>query len=849
MSLESLAAKVLERERVQTLIQDLTLLSVLRDLPAVSPDGPEPVIDWTFAIRVAGVLCRSQNEAGSSAALRIAQGCLVQTGVDIDVQRAAAVVLDRMGNRRSLDLAEARLLIDDTNLWTAAPVPVRLDVIRSRMELAIPLSDGTTLASNPFQRELWTLASSRRWISVSAPTSAGKSFIVRTWLAEQAELLPSFRAAYIVPTRALIEEVGNDLRADLPDHVSVYAIPWDGELGTGSHEVYVMTQERLHLLMGKQPDLSVDLLFVDEAQKFGDDRRGVLLQQVVDELARRRPTTQVLMASPLTSNPELLLQGAPAIEPLPIALHGASVTVNQNLLWCNQVPRTPREWTLDAVTEGELQRVGTFELPASPAQSVTKRLSLVAVALTGLESGTVVYVNTPGDAETVALQIHDALGEKGTLDDDLEIAALRDLIRRTIHRSYALVEALGRGVAFHYGSMPQLVRQEIERLFRAEKLRYLVCTSTLLEGVNLPCRLLIARNPQKGRGNPMSAGDFWNLAGRAGRWGKEFQGNIVCVDAAKVDVWPDPPRRRELQQLRRSSDPSLRDVDPLIEYIDAGAIPDDARASPMLEAVFSMLSSRLLTAGTVQGVPALADNDVPRIEASVNAALSKVQLPSELLVRHAGIGPLALGRLLDTFRSVAHWQPLVLPSANEQDALNVYVGVLGVAHDVLGADFGNEKRQYVIGLLVIDWMRGLPLSVIIEKRLRWLRSNRPKFKLSTEIRNVMKDVETVARFEAPRYLSCYVDVLAWHLRSIGETEAAHALPDVSMMLELGVSRTTEVSMMSLGLSRTSVVELSEFVTDDHLSREEALAWLSSRDLDGFDLPAIVREEVRRIRDR
>jgi hypothetical protein len=262
--------------------------------------------------------------------------------------------------------------------------------------------------------------------------------------------------------------------------------------------------------------------------------------------------------------------------------------------------------------------------------------------------------------------------------------------------------------------MPQLVRQEIERLFRAEKLRYLVCTSTLLEGVNLPCRLLIARNPQKGRGNPMSAGDFWNLAGRAGRWGKEFQGNIVCVDAAKADVWPDPPRSRELQRLRRASDPTLREVDSLIEYIDAGATAHDARESPMLEAVFSMVSSRLLIAGTLAGIPALASDDARRLEVSVNAALAKVQLPSELLVRHAGIGPLALGRLLDLFRTVAHWQALVLPTASEDDALNVYIGVLGVAHEVLGANFGNDKRRYVIGLLVVDWMRGLPLSTIID---------------------------------------------------------------------------------------------------------------------------------------
>ena len=30
--------------------------------------------------------------------------------------------------------------------------------------------------------------------------------------------------------------------------------------------------------------------------------------------------------------------------------------------------------------------------------------------------------------------------------------------------------------------------------------------------------------------------DFWNLAGRAGRQGKEFQGNIICIDTEHTNV-------------------------------------------------------------------------------------------------------------------------------------------------------------------------------------------------------------------------------------------------------------------------------------------------------------------------
>ena len=63
-----------------------------------------------------------------------------------------------------------------------------------------------------------------------------------------------------------------------------------------------------------------------------------------------------------------------------------------------------------------------------------------------------------------------------------------------------LVPLVERGVAFHYGNMPSLIRLEVERLFRSGKIRFLICTSTLIEGVNLSCRTIVLRGPRKGIG-------------------------------------------------------------------------------------------------------------------------------------------------------------------------------------------------------------------------------------------------------------------------------------------------------------------------------------------------------------
>jgi hypothetical protein len=66
-----------------------------------------------------------------------------------------------------------------------------------------------------------------------------------------------------------------------------------------------------------------------------------------------------------------------------------------------------------------------------------------------------------------------------------------------------------------------------------------------------------------------------------------------------------------------------------------------------------------------------------------------------------------------------------------------------------------------------------------------------------------------------------------------------------MMLELGVARTTEMSLMALGLSRTSAVAVAEFIMENNLSRKGCVEWLRTHDLEGMELPLLVREEIRR----
>lgn len=875
-------AVVLGSDRFQRLLRSSMLSTLLRDLPAITAAAPNGTAEsaeggtesengaarrWVYGLLCASAATESRSTQVQDAVLRVLQACLQDPEARDEEREAAVLLLERSGNRPAINLAAARDLVDP-NAWTSAPATMQLDVIRRRLDLRVDLANGDHVTTNAFQRSFWNAANENTWVSVSAPTSAGKSFIVKQWFLDAAARKTQFVGVYLVPTRALIEEVSADFGDSFPKNVAIHTMPWDATREDADKEVYVLTQERLHLLQAQRPMFAPDVIFIDEAHKFGDGSRGVLLQLVLDETVRRDAGTQVLFASPLTSNPQLLLEAAPAqAKTAPIT--SSMVTVNQNLLWVDRVKGKPVLMDVELVYEGDHLTVGRIELPARTTSDI-ERFALVAVAIGATPSarsgevtsevkspagvgGNVVYANTQAQAEDIALYVYDHLGDGADMSENADIIALQELAATAVHDSYRLIEVLGRGVAFHYGNMPLLLKAEIERLFKTGALTYLVCTSTLLEGVNLPCRNLFVRAPRKGLGNPMEPADFWNLAGRAGRWGKEFGGNIVCLDPRRKGVWAHPPRLRIAQPIERAADEPIREPASLIELILAGPTYEQGADTALYESVFNFLCGRLargIPLAQIPGLPHDVPNAIAELEAVLEEVLEGLTVPLEVLTRHTGINPLRMNALHEFITSLddATLTAMMLPGPAHPQAYSLYTEALNVTVEFLGGDFGNEARQFQLAMVMVNWMRGYPLARIIRERYDFYRGRNQLRPLPALIRETMGDVEKYARFEAPKYLSCYLNILTLETAARGITTPASTM-DIEMMLELGVSRVTEVSLMSLGLSRASVLALSGFIDEDALTLADARTWMSELDVETLDLPVLIVREVGRIRER
>ncbi|WP_347042523.1 DEAD/DEAH box helicase [Brachybacterium nesterenkovii] len=812
-------------------------LTLRSEFAAVEWNEEAPSIDWGFALLYASAITSAQSERAQSAVLRIATACMLSLEAEDAHKAAAAALLERSGNHMAVELAESRDRLP-ADAWRRLPGALRMEVVRSRIDYSVRLSDGRVLPINPFQGKFWEAVETNDWLSVSAPTSAGKSRIIREHFLEVARQAGPLTLVYLVPTRALIEEVSRDLRREVPSDVDVFTMPWDPDLAESSRTVLVVTQERLHLVLELLPSLSVDLLFVDEAQSLAGGARGVLLQHTIERTIQRSPEVQVLFASPLSSNPELLVEDAP-VDRRSASFVSETVTVNQNLLWVEHINRKPQRRAVSLVSEGNSHRVGDLVL-AQRATNVPMRIALVAHALAGNTPGNVIYVNGPSEAEKVAKAVYEQVPDLA--EADTEIDNLRDLIKTAVHSKYLLADVLARRVAFHYGNMPLVVRTEIERLFGEGKIHYLICTSTLLEGVNLPCRTIFMRNPQKGPGNPLREGDFWNLAGRAGRWGKEFAGNVVCIDTDDESLWPKLPRVRKRSQIIRAVSTGLNDASGLLAFVRS---VDEVHNDSDAESLFAYLCSRYLDGESIQ--PLLdripLESERSDVESAVVRAATDLTIPVEIVTRHTGIAPISMERLLESFRRSGKTPTeLELPLPEEPDARarfqEALVRIGATMTSVFGAPrSGEDRRKWQLANLVVNWMKGMPLSRLIDQRLSFNAS----LTSARAIRDVMRDIESIARFHAPKYLACYADLLEVYSTELGLETAVR--PDYAMMLELGVSRTSEVVLMSLGLSRTATVALSDFIGVDEWSRAEALDWLAAQNLDGLGVPVLLQREI------
>ena len=834
-----LAEKVYNLNSFQRQYEALLTLSVCDTIPNLIWNKDKSTllsqIDWDNMLSIASLFCYSEENKYVDAALRIAQTCILQADCTENQKNASAFILDTLTNKPAIKLAVKKHYLKE-NYKDNLPFSLKLQQCKSDYEHTIVVNEDI-ITLNRFQKEVYAAYKSNETISISAPTSAGKSYILCTLILE--ELSKGYKnIVYVVPTRALISQVEADLRALLKQYhietqTNITTVPPQECINTDISNIFVFTQERLHWFLFGNNSTDIDLLIVDEAHKIEDGNRGILLQQKIEDVVKANPNVKVYFSSPFTSNPEILLDNV-INSSRKSKVNTQFVSVNQNLLHISQVPRKIQEWVIHLCTIEKTILLGKIVMTDRPTTELHK---IVHTAYqTSNKGGCLIYSNGAAEAEKTAVLLSNLLVET---KNDSEISDLIKLVKKTIHNDYVLATVLQKGIAFHYGNMPLLIREEIERLFSIGKIDYLICTSTLLEGVNLPAKSIIIRKPTRGRGKPLNQNDFWNLAGRAGRWGKEYSGNIFCIEPSDWDVQPEPNKTK--QEIKRAINTIENNGNELLEYIQNESPRNVAESRQDLEFAFGYFYIKhIIDKDDIPSYPFYVEL-IQELE-KVN---TKISLPSSILKKNPGISPLAQQALFDYFNShIDTIEELIPVYPNDRNAFDEYtklVDLIGKTISCYPAEL-NASRA----ILLINWMSGKPLSYLIDRSFRSYQKNGYNKPLPVVIREVMDNVENFVRFKFAKDSSCYVDILRYVLEINGKQDLIENIPQLSLWLEFGVSQKTHLSLLALGLSRNTVLELAQLTVSTEKSVEECLAWLRSLNLEELDLSPIMINDIKKV---
>ncbi len=357
------------------------------------------------------------------------------------------------------------------------------------------------------------------YFSYSGPTSMGKSYIMRMFIKKQIMDGTKANFALLVPTKALINEVSgsiiHDLKGLLAEHNYRLVTSANAHAVKKRHNfIFVLTPERLLYLLIGNPNIGLDYLFVDEAHKISTKgSRSTFYYKVVDMIGRKEKKTRIIFSSPNIPNPEIYLKLIPdttADKDQKLATTFAPVSQVKYLIDCPN-----GKVKLFNNHSGGFTHIAQLEKSA-PLNRIMRQL--------GRDSQNIVYCNSIDKTVRLAREYAEEIPYEGN-DELMELS--RD-IRREIHEDYYLADVVSRGVAYHIGYLPPTIRVRIEELYRKGLIRTIFCTSTLVEGVNLPADNLFITHYRNGKAK-MSAVDFKNLIGRVGRIEYNLFGNVFLV--------------------------------------------------------------------------------------------------------------------------------------------------------------------------------------------------------------------------------------------------------------------------------------------------------------------------------
>jgi len=152
----------------------------------------------------------------------------------------------------------------------------------------------------------------------------------------------------------------------------------------------------------------------------------------------------------------------------------------------------------------------------------------------GLDEPTLIYCASPASAQKVT----SALLAGGVVAHDSAQDRAVEWLGETFHDEWLVTRAFARGIGIHHGRIPRALAHYMVRAFDEGVLRFLVCTSTLIEGVNTRAKNVVVFDKRIATKN-FDYFTYKNILGRSGRMSQHYVGRVFLFNEPPAAELPD----------------------------------------------------------------------------------------------------------------------------------------------------------------------------------------------------------------------------------------------------------------------------------------------------------------------
>lgn len=488
---------------------------------------------------------------------------------------------------------------------------------------------------------------------MTSPTGSGKTTLSMLKIASTRCAGKS--VVYLAPTHALVDQVEDDFSHQLAD---INAVSVED---TALHDFdetlppfAVMTPERCLALLGFAPELfsNVGLLVFDEFHLIGADTdpdsqkvspRSIDAMLALLTFIRFCPVADLLLMSAMVSNAREVADWLIAITSRKVHVFDDPWKPTRQLRSCviyerdavtEAVAEAATAKTKSARKKPKVQPLGLFSLisgwhPGRPEKLVVRPLTestpalklndasnitanrnevaaQLAVDFAAAGKRVIVFCSDSRACSSVAKIVNNMLVKPSVKLNKIQ-TEMRSTVLEDVGLASAVFDPKSCRAAVHHSDLLPLERRLVESVFRTKRersdagLEVIAATSTIAQGLNLPCDVVILAGTDRSvdddpSGNPRKSlrpHEILNALGRAGRAAYAATGLSIVIPAYPIQVnlshlvFPD--RHPDLGTIFSEQDACEEIIDPLERLLDQ--IEMTAKLDGKVQAMIRRLSA------------------------------------------------------------------------------------------------------------------------------------------------------------------------------------------------------------------------------------------------------------------